>query len=601
MSQAQVVRKNRFTALVVAAVLLSALLTGVGQGPVSADVTAVRGSAYGYFANVSLFGGPFNQRGPTPTVTLPAGGSAVPITATQPTGSVIYGPAGLFTSGPITVSTQGTTGPTGSVTTTSDIQTVNTSDSEVFTADRISSTCTASETGVTGSTTVLNGTVVLQDPNPDTSGEEGEEIVNVPLNPEPNTTYSGTIPAGDNFRYVFNEQIMNADGSITVNAAHQYLLGPTAVGDLIIGQVICGVTSDGTPPTTITPPTTTTTGVPPTTTTTGVPPTTTTSTIPDGDLCDGLVATIVGTEGGDTINGTRGDDVIVGLGGNDVIDGGGGNDVICGGEGNDGIGGGPGDDRLFGEAGNDQIRGQGDNDVINGGAGNDDIDGGAGDDQIDGGGGDNTMRGGNGNDQFFLRADSTGLDRIFGEAGNDFSSNNVNAGDLSLEEGDFFAGGEGDDSLTGLRGGTFSGGPGNDTLTTSSFADSSGLAYGGPGNDLANLGGGSTVTSTAVFYGGEGDDTGGVRGGTYYGEAGNDVLSAVSNGVFFGGEGADRGVSLSNGGLFCGGPGDDTNGLIFRGGTFYGEEGVDQAGIIFPGGVFVQDGDCPAEEMPGRF
>jgi len=39
------------------------------------------------------------------------------------------------------------------VTTTANIETINTSEQEVFTADDLSSTCTGSETGVTGSTT----------------------------------------------------------------------------------------------------------------------------------------------------------------------------------------------------------------------------------------------------------------------------------------------------------------------------------------------------------------------------------------------------------------------------------------------------------------
>lgn len=44
--------------------------------------------------------------------------------------------------------------------------------------------------------------------------------------------------------------------------------------------------------------------------------------------CDGLVATIVGTEGDDELVGTDQQDVIVGLGGNDVISGGASNDVV---------------------------------------------------------------------------------------------------------------------------------------------------------------------------------------------------------------------------------------------------------------------------------
>ncbi len=36
---------------------------------------------------------------------------------------------------------------------------------------------------------------------------------------------------------------MKPDGSITVNAAHQYLLDPLAVGELILGQSVSGVTA----------------------------------------------------------------------------------------------------------------------------------------------------------------------------------------------------------------------------------------------------------------------------------------------------------------------------------------------------------------------
>ncbi len=57
----------------------------------------------------------------------------------------------------------------------------------------------------------------------------------------------------------------------------------------------------------------------------------------DAPTCDGLPATIVGTEGDDDIDGTAGDDVIAGLAGDDKIDGKGGNDTVCGGAGDDEI------------------------------------------------------------------------------------------------------------------------------------------------------------------------------------------------------------------------------------------------------------------------
>lgn len=203
-----------------------------------ADVSEVIGSAYGHRASVSLFGGDQPELGPDPTVTLPPGGGDE--TASAPSVSAIFGPATIFTSGPLTVTTEGTTGPDGSVTSNATIEEINRSEQEVFTADNLASTCTASEGGVSGSVTVTNGTLQTSEGNPDVEGDE--VIVEIPANPAPNTTYEGTIETvGDNFRYVFNEQIENADGTITVNAAHQYLLGPTAVGELVVGQVVCGV------------------------------------------------------------------------------------------------------------------------------------------------------------------------------------------------------------------------------------------------------------------------------------------------------------------------------------------------------------------------
>lgn len=84
-------------------------------------------------------------------------------------------------------------------------------------------------------------------------------------------------------------------------------------------------------------------------------------------MCDGLIATIVGTAAGETINGTSAADVIHGLGGDDRINGRGGNDVICGGAGRDDLRGNAGSDRLFGEGGRDQLYGGAGHDVCDGG------------------------------------------------------------------------------------------------------------------------------------------------------------------------------------------------------------------------------------------
>ncbi|MDQ3781969.1 MAG: hypothetical protein M3349_03405, partial [Actinomycetota bacterium] len=240
-------------AAVAAAMALAAGMLTL-PAPSGADVASVTGSAYGYYANIALFGSQQPPAGPAPTVTLPAAGSAVPVTGAEPSAAVKYGPATFFTSGPLLAGTQGTTGPAGSVTSSASIANVNASGQEVLTASSVASTCTASESGVKGSTAIVNGTLQTDSGDSDptnTIPDHGPTTVPVPANPAPNTVVEGHIHvngATDTFRYVFNEQVTNPDGSLTVNAAHQYLLGPTATGDVVIGQSVCGAT--GTTPAT---------------------------------------------------------------------------------------------------------------------------------------------------------------------------------------------------------------------------------------------------------------------------------------------------------------------------------------------------------------
>ncbi len=278
------------------ALVVSGMLAGIGASPASADVTAVTGSACGYFSNVSLFGGPKNLEGcgqpasaaatsASPSVTLPPGGSATPITATDADGATAqYGPAKLFSgqypnaandptqsltsppSGPLSVSTVGTTGPSGTVTSSASVGqgTQGTADPNQprgigpgpVVADAVSSTCTASASGVSASTAVTNGVLVTSTD----SGGAALDSEPVPANPPANYTRTGTITnVGDNFRAVYNEQTTGADGSITVDAVHLYLLGPTAIGDLVIAQSVCGVTATAAATTTTAPGATTTT------------------------------------------------------------------------------------------------------------------------------------------------------------------------------------------------------------------------------------------------------------------------------------------------------------------------------------------------------
>ncbi|MDQ6616866.1 MAG: hypothetical protein M3083_19495 [Actinomycetota bacterium] len=272
--------------LQVLAVILTVGVMGAlaSSGPSSAAVTSVKGGANGYLLMVSLFGGPVHTDGPKPTVTLPPTGSPSPITATAPSANASFGPATFFTSDALNVSTQGTTGAGGSVSSSSTVANVGKGGSEVFTADSAASSCTASESGVTATTTITNG--VLQTDSGDTNPPVHPRVTQpVPVNPTPNTSVMGHIHvngAQDNFHVIFNEQITAPDGSITVTAAHQVFDGPTAVGDLWIGQSICGVTAPTTTTTTAAPTTTTTVATTTTTvatTTTTVAPTTTTTTV----------------------------------------------------------------------------------------------------------------------------------------------------------------------------------------------------------------------------------------------------------------------------------------------------------------------------------
>ncbi len=163
--------------------------------------------------------------------------------------------------------------------------------------------------------------------------------------------------------------------------------------------------------------------------------------------CDGIPATIVGTEGADRIRGTNGPDVIVALGGNDFISGLGGDDLICAGEGVDRVFANAGDDIVFGEGGNDRIYGAGGDDKLWGGPGLDILSGGAQDDMLYGEGDADRIFGSGGNDMAF---GGDGNDIMVGSAGDDEMSGG--AGDDSLNGGtgiDKLAGDDGDDRLIG--------------------------------------------------------------------------------------------------------------------------------------------------------
>jgi len=228
--------------------------------------------------------------------------------------------------------------------------------------------------------------------------------------------------------------------------------------------------------------------------------------------CNGVLATIVGTDDDNQLFGTSGDDVIVGAKGNDVIYGNGGNDLICGNS---------GADELYGGAGNDTIYGGNGKDLIVGGAGNDTMIGDQGidtasfadalgpvnvnlktdtasgrgsdtvsnienaigspyDDVLNGGAAANRLEGGEGADTIRGKA---GADTILGDDGPD---------DLR--------GGKGADTLKGGVGGdTFLGGGGADIIRGENGADT---IFGNAGDDALYGGSGSDD-----IFGGSGIDT----------------------------------------------------------------------------------------------
>ncbi len=232
----------------------------MGAGAPAGAQTAEPSGAFGYsIQDTILFGGNQKPFGPAPTVTLPDGGSATPVTANAASAEVRYGPGILFTSGAIDVSTQGTTGTGGSVTSKAHITGVPAEKAagEILYAGDIKSECTASGTGTTASTTLAGpgdaghaaATLRTSDGDPNKDGDE--VYADLPANPPANYSVSGTLESvGDTYKVVFNEQTSNGDGSISVYAAHEYLLGPTLTGNLYLGHAVCSVGAVGTSTTT---------------------------------------------------------------------------------------------------------------------------------------------------------------------------------------------------------------------------------------------------------------------------------------------------------------------------------------------------------------
>ncbi|HYG97002.1 MAG TPA: calcium-binding protein [Solirubrobacterales bacterium] len=133
----------------------------------------------------------------------------------------------------------------------------------------------------------------------------------------------------------------------------------------------------------------------------------------DVPRCHGRQAEIVGTEEGEVLRGTPERDVIWGGPGDDVIYSSLGNDLICGGAGTDRMQGGRGNDEVYGDAGDhDQVSGNlGDDKVVGGPGRQDEVAGDLGIDIVNGGPGDE--------------------DHVHGDYGYDRMSGGAGAGDIA--------------------------------------------------------------------------------------------------------------------------------------------------------------------------
>ncbi len=134
--------------------------------------------------------------------------------------------------------TEGTLGPSGSVTSSTSIANLTGDEGEPFTAADVTSTCTAAS-ALSGSTTMTNGMLQTDsgdDRNGDGDttdpGEHAPLTVPVPATRGPTraTRATSTSTAPKTTSSTTNTQVLNPDGSLTVNAAHERFLGPTVVG-----------------------------------------------------------------------------------------------------------------------------------------------------------------------------------------------------------------------------------------------------------------------------------------------------------------------------------------------------------------------------------
>lgn len=261
-------RAKRVLVPVVAVGTMSAGVLAVAATPVEA-ATINYGYSCPIWANVSLFGGPSGSQGcgtqsssyasansASPSATLTAAGVVSNVDSDGL--MVTYGPANIvsspYDSNDNTTNTGALTAQTvwngtGNMTALSQAKALGpspfwtktpTSWQTAADVGHAKATCSSSSTSNNGSVEIKNGVVdTAVDPE---SGMPTAQTA-VPNNPSQGYTVNFTVDtvSDEEWGYiVFNERSTDANGVLTINAAHMYLMGPIAVGDVIYGQVKCG-------------------------------------------------------------------------------------------------------------------------------------------------------------------------------------------------------------------------------------------------------------------------------------------------------------------------------------------------------------------------
>jgi hypothetical protein len=219
------------------AILSGSFIVLLAAGPVLATtggLNTVSGHAYGEQVDVLLLNNVHVTSGPTPyTGELTSNGSNSPLGGSL--ANVCVGTAcGVLSTGLLTVHSEGSTGPTGTVKSTADVLNVNAL-SGILTADEVYSECDINNAGAASGFTTLTSAAL-------------DTTQSLALHPGPNTVIalsglvSGTV--------TLNEQIYDSGtNTLTVNAIHIHLTaGSFGTGDIVISQSQCDATPAGPAP-----------------------------------------------------------------------------------------------------------------------------------------------------------------------------------------------------------------------------------------------------------------------------------------------------------------------------------------------------------------